>query len=821
MTSRFKIAFIFIGLLFFAFATNAKASEEIIINTAGDTIVLETIPLSHVTSRLEKDYNLLKEIDKYYQSDLKIDEFDSIFESSSADLERKKIIFEKEKTNYSSRQVNNALSEWNTYEKLAVNWRDLINSRITQIEKDLFTINIIVKEWELTLAEARKTKAPPSVVTNIKEILSKVKEKQKSITKLHNDMLRRQGEISKITLLINDVIQQLNEVEKDLQSDYFIQDSPRIWQVGDSTVSPTLIKEHFIQAIHDNNKGMRLFFVSNEETIYLHILIFLIVLLAFYFLRKQSMLSSAEDNEHELQMAHKTISWHILPALVISLFLSIWLYSDLNSTIGDLIQLIYIILAIIFLPDYINKNIRPTLYAILALFLLNQFQIFFPAEMLFSRLILFLKAFLSGWIIYKILDKDGLSNKELLRNKMGVVLFFMRLFGIFLIVSVFGNIFGNLGLSILLCNAVVNSIINIILFLMVVIVANRTFLVLLRTKFVRKSNFISNNWQLAEKRLTLTVFILAFYLWVKSILNSLNLVDPIVEWFSSIIETTWKVGDSTIELGGILGFFLVILLTYIVYRIIKTLLETELFPRVKLPRGVPGAISMITGYVIVAYGIYLALAAAKVDLGKFGLMAGALGVGIGFGLQNIVANFIAGLILAFERPIQVGDTIEAGTVMGDVKHIGVRACTIRTFDGSEVMIPNGNLIANDVINWTLSDRKKRRDIFVSVAYGNNPHKVLEIIKKVGEENPNVLQVPAPWALFEGFGESSLKFRLRIWTAMDVGLTTKSEVAMGIYDALSDAGIEIPFPQHDLHVKSVDPTLQKIIMPGIKKNKPKQ
>jgi small-conductance mechanosensitive channel len=156
--------------------------------------------------------------------------------------------------------------------------------------------------------------------------------------------------------------------------------------------------------------------------------------------------------------------------------------------------------------------------------------------------------------------------------------------------------------------------------------------------------------------------------------------------------------------------------------------------------------------------------------------------------------------------------------MGDVKHIGVRATTIRTFDGSEVMVPNGNMIANDVINWTLSDRKKRRDIFVSVAYGSDPHKVLEVIKKVGEDNPNVLQIPAPWALFEGFGDSSLNFRLRIWTAMDVGLTTKSEVAMSIYDALNEAGIEIPFPQHDLHLKSFDPSIQKIIVPKIGKSK---
>ena len=272
----------------------------------------------------------------------------------------------------------------------------------------------------------------------------------------------------------------------------------------------------------------------------------------------------------------------------------------------------------------------------------------------------------------------------------------------------------------------------------------------------------------------------------------------------------------TISFEGIITFFLVLIVTFTLSKIITVILEEEVFPRVKLPRGVPGAITKVASYMIIAYGIYVSLNSAGVDFKQFGLLAGALGVGIGFGLQNIVANFISGLILSFERPIQAGDTIEVGTLMGEVKNIGVRASTVKTFDGAEVIVPNSNLISNDVINWTLSDRKRRRVVKVGTAYGTNPHEVLELIYRVANEHPSVLKNPKPWATFDGFGESSLLFTVRFWATFDSGLTIQSDVAMNIYDALNEAGIHIPFPQQDLHIKSFDPTVQTTIYPWTKK-----
>jgi len=207
---------------------------------------------------------------------------------------------------------------------------------------------------------------------------------------------------------------------------------------------------------------------------------------------------------------------------------------------------------------------------------------------------------------------------------------------------------------------------------------------------------------------------------------------------------------------------------------------------------------------VLVAGFFLAAFAANFDLNRFTLLAGALGVGIGFGLQSIVNNFVSGLVLLFERPIKVGDRIEVGQLLGDVRHIGMRASVVRTLTGAEVVVPNGNLVSNEVTNWTLSDQLRRGDIEVGVKYGTDPEQVLEILLQVAERHEDVLKEPPPAAWFMGFGESSLDFSLRAWTgATEKFFQVRSDLNVAVNRALKEAGMEIPFPQRDLHVRSVD------------------
>jgi len=169
-----------------------------------------------------------------------------------------------------------------------------------------------------------------------------------------------------------------------------------------------------------------------------------------------------------------------------------------------------------------------------------------------------------------------------------------------------------------------------------------------------------------------------------------------------------------------------------------------------------------------------------------------------------VNNFVSGLILLYERPIRVGDVIEVGTASGTVTHIGIRSSTIKTFQGAEVVLPNSNLVSNQLTNWTLSDQVRRVEIDVGVAYGSDVVKVQEILLLAARGHVDVLSDPAPLALFTGLGDSALTFQLRFWTAQfGQYVTTGSEVRTAVVEKLGAAGIAIPFPQRDLHVISVN------------------
>jgi small-conductance mechanosensitive channel len=250
-------------------------------------------------------------------------------------------------------------------------------------------------------------------------------------------------------------------------------------------------------------------------------------------------------------------------------------------------------------------------------------------------------------------------------------------------------------------------------------------------------------------------------------------------------------------------------------QLVRFVIDEELLTRVGWPRGVGSTISTLTFYAVAAAGFLVALGAAGVEIGNFAIVAGALGVGIGFGLQTVVNNFVSGLILMFERPIQPGDIVEVSGVTGTVKSIGLRATTIETFEGAEVIVPNGTLLQGNLTNWTLNDRNRRIEIPVGVAYGTDPKEVLGILREVAARQPLLLRHPPPIALFTGFGESSLDFSLRFWTsAGDTWGAVRSAAMVEIHDELAQAGIEIPFPQRDLHVKSVAPeVLRSAVSPA--------
>jgi potassium efflux system protein len=266
----------------------------------------------------------------------------------------------------------------------------------------------------------------------------------------------------------------------------------------------------------------------------------------------------------------------------------------------------------------------------------------------------------------------------------------------------------------------------------------------------------------------------------------------------------YKTLEQDITLGATVTAFIVIILTVIVARNVPGLLEIVILRRLPLDRGVRFAIITICRYVLVIIGVVWAFSEVGIGWGKVQWLIAAMTVGLGFGLQEIFANFISGLILLFEQPIRVDDVVTVGGVTGKVTMIRIRATTIRKWDQRELIVPNKEFITGHLINWTLSDTTLRRDFAVGIAYGSDIRKAERLLYEIASSDPRVLKDPPPTVLFKGFGDSSLDFELRIcYSGIENNLPLWHDINVAIDDAFRKAGVEIAFPQRDLHIRSTD------------------
>ncbi|WP_417824708.1 mechanosensitive ion channel domain-containing protein [Thalassospira lucentensis] len=281
-----------------------------------------------------------------------------------------------------------------------------------------------------------------------------------------------------------------------------------------------------------------------------------------------------------------------------------------------------------------------------------------------------------------------------------------------------------------------------------------------------------------------------------------------------------QVGGFNISLRTILIAVMMFVIVLGLMRFFQRMLSTRVLPNTKLDEGLQHSVSAIFGYVGICLAVLLAISAAGLDLSNLAIIAGAISVGIGFGMQSIVNNFVSGLILLVERPIKVGDWIVVGADQGFVKDIRVRATEIETFDRSSIVIPNSELISNRVLNWTLKERSGRGIIKIGVSYGSDVEKVREILIEMADKRREILSYPAPQVVFMDFGASSLDFELRYFLR-DIGdvLAVASSIRFELVQRFRDEGVEVPFPQRDLNLRDIDKLTDAIREAGQGRKKP--
>jgi small-conductance mechanosensitive channel len=265
------------------------------------------------------------------------------------------------------------------------------------------------------------------------------------------------------------------------------------------------------------------------------------------------------------------------------------------------------------------------------------------------------------------------------------------------------------------------------------------------------------------------------------------------------------VNQRPLTVMSILVGIVILLVFLLISRGLRKLLKTRLFDRYQLDEGIQLVILKLTHYLLVGLGVIIAVQSIGLNLTSLAVVFGLLSVGIGFGLQNVAANFVSGLIILFERPIKIGDRITIGDVWGDVVNISLRATLIRTIDNIAIIVPNSEFISSRVTNWSYRDPKVRVHIPVGVAYGSDVPLVISSLLEVAKNHPDVMEEPPPDIWFTEFANSSLNFELLVWT-LDPKKRPEviSDLNKGIDDIFRKNKIQIPFPQRDLHIRSSIP-----------------
>ena len=705
----------------------------------------------------------------------------------------------KQLQSFYTRSLQNMRQEWLVYLDKLDDWKIVLQDRTEEMENYKKQIKKTYDEWDNTAKEILNMDIPETIQERVNGIKTEIDSTESLLSERINALLVMQNQISKQKLKIEDIVSRINQIIADKSSHIFIMDQPPLWNAFSAAEDTININQHIAETWGSFWKTLTSFAKTNRTKLYIHIILLIalfILIYYFYHLNKQQTLFN--ENDEMLRASAFFISRPFSAAFLIALFLSVLLYPDTTVTIGELLVAIILIPFQRLLDGAIVPERKKAVHILsglyLFIFILNNI-IDYP---LLRRFFLLLITIITILLFIELIKSTYPLHKQRLKPWPRLVFIILPITIFLLSISVIANIIGSFILSLVLTEGIIKSIIIGVILYTTARVIDGLVILSIRKRVTHALHFVQTYAGKLEHWAVLVIHFFAFFIWIKSTLRAFHLLLPVQEQLKEIMATSWKFGKFVLSIQNIFDFFLILVLAFALSRLIRIILDVELFPRIHLPRGIPGAISMIIRYTIVGVGIFLAISSLGIDLGTFGLLAGTLGVGIGFGLQNVIANFVSGLILTFERPIQVGDKIEVGDVLGNVKQIGVRSSTVKTFDGSEVIVPNADLISNQVINWTLTDTRQRMKLPVKVAFESDPDQVLEILLKVVREHPAVLDDPEPMATFNGFGDYFLDFTLYYWITGNI-FQTKTEVALGVHRSIKEAGIQKPKPQQEIQI----------------------
>jgi potassium-dependent mechanosensitive channel len=667
-------------------------------------------------------------------------------------------------------------------------WNHDLTEYAKALDEQIAHLDQLSKVWQSTLQSPELSQAAPEILKRVQSLIDSIGRTRQALESRRATALTLEGRVLESTDQVQTASSAIEQAEARAVKNLLVQDSPPIWGLEISNWREESRASFFWQA----SLSVLSAYIKARPTIFvLHAIIILILVVVVHWLRRG--VHKWTEEEPSLRRAAPVFDLPFSTATALSFVIIAPVYSLAPGLLQAILGAAVLIPTALVLRRLIDRTLFPILNALLAFYFVDQLRLITAAIPLFSRFI-FSAEMVGGtlfliWLIRsKHLTTIGANTaKRFAGTIRGATLFGLIVFPATLLANVFGyvnlaNLLGNGALRSAYVAAALYAALRIVEGLIIIALEARP-LALMRVVRLHRP--------MLQRRICGVAEFLAFLFWLSLTLSFFGLLMPLVTNIEAALRASLTMGSLNISLGQVLAFIVTVWGSFLVSRSLRFLLEEDVYHHWHLERGIPQAISTMIHYAVLLLGFFVALASLGVDLTKVTILAGAFTVGVGFGLQTVINNFVCGLILLFERPIKVADVVQVDGDIGEVRRIGIRACVIRTADGSEVIVPNGTIISNKVTNWTFSDRYRAVEVPVSVVRGVAPPRVVELLKSVADNHPSVAKEPAPHAYIVSFASGSVSFQLRAWTdRYEDWVQVRSDLSFAVDEALTRENITI-------------------------------
>ena len=680
-------------------------------------------------------------------------------------------------------------------------WLRVLTERAVQLRKALDRLQDLQKTWNYTREAAQNSKAPERTMQEIDTVLTALTGAQPPLQAEHSAVLDLQGRVAVESSRCENLMMLITQAQKQAVGGIFVQEGQPIWSAQLWAQAERVTPARLHEIAHNCWEDLRQYFTDPSAGMLLQAGCFLVLSLLLCAARGR--VARWEAAGEGISVTATVFAHPYAAALFCTLFLATRPGSPAPQTVQSLLEIVAPLPMIHLIRAGVDPRIVPGLYALATLFAINTVRQTLDGAPLVGQAILVLEmlagTLLVGWSLVLGDLRAGLTSaKESARLKA------LRIGAVFILltfaVALAAGALGFMGLGRLLASQILAGGAMALVFYSYFLVATGAVAFALRVWPLRLLQMVQRHRELLEQRAHRLLVWLAVGGWVIRVLAYMGLLEPALSSGAAILAMNLERGSISISLGDVLIFIVTVWVSRLLSSFLRFILDEDVYPRMRIAPGLSYAVSNLLHYIILALGVIVGMGLMGMDLSRVTVLAGAFGVGIGFGLQSVVNNFVCGLILLFERPIHVGDMIEIGDLLGEVRRIGIRASVVRTRRGADIIVPNAQLVTDKVTNWTLNDKLRRIELQVGVNYGVSPKKVIEVLETVARKTPRVLQVPAPRALLMSYGDSSINFELRAWTDEPIyWRQVRSNLAVAVYDAVIEAGMTFPFPQREVRV----------------------